>query len=141
MITSLGLKAKTRPNKYKKARYAIRNFNKKDLSNIISEFEKLPYESYDKKRPKHESTDSYFYLARQLAECMMRVDALNSDNYPARTEMTVKKHIPTLHVCSTYKSEFKEFLVDETLSQICSTDEDESKGIIIDECSTEEDGS
>ena len=28
-----------------------------------------------------------------------------------------------------------------TLSQICSTDEDESKSIIIDECSTEEDES
>ena len=55
--------------------------------------------------------------------------------------MTVKKHIPTLHVFSTDKSKLKEFLVDETLSQICYTDEDESKGIIIDECSTEEDGS
>ena len=71
----------------------------------------------------------------------MRVDALNSDNYPARIEMTVKKQIPTLHVFSTDKSKLKEFLVDETLSQICSTDKDESKGIIIDECSTEEDGS
>ena len=83
LITSLGIKAKTRPKKYKKARYAIVNFNKKDLPKIISEFEKLPYESYDKKRPKHESTDSYFYLAIQLADCMMRVDTLNSDNYPA----------------------------------------------------------
>ena len=80
LIASLGLKAKTRPKIYKKARYAIVNFNKKDLSNIISEFEKLPYGSYEKKRPKHESTDSYFYLARQLAECMMRVDTLNLDN-------------------------------------------------------------
>ena len=91
----------------------------------------------------------------------MRADALNLDNYPVRTEMTGTKKILTLHVCSTYKSELKEFLVDETLSQICSTDErklkklpvdenlsqifstdeDESKGIIVNECSTEEDES
>ena len=47
-----------RPEKYKKARYAIGNVSKKDLSKIIREFEifeKLPYE---KKRPKHEPTDS-----------------------------------------------------------------------------------
>ena len=31
LITSLGIKAKTRPNKYKTARYAIRNVSKKDL--------------------------------------------------------------------------------------------------------------
>ena len=43
LITSLGLKAKTRPKKNKKARYAIVNFNKKDLSKIISEFEKLTF--------------------------------------------------------------------------------------------------
>ena len=58
LITPLGLKAKKKPKKYKKARYAIRNFNKKDLSKIISEFEKLPYESYEKDRPKHATTDS-----------------------------------------------------------------------------------
>ena len=60
MITLLGLKAKEGPKKYKKARYAIRNVSKKDLSKIIREFEKLPYESYDTKRPKHDPTDSYF---------------------------------------------------------------------------------
>ena len=41
-------------------------------------FEKLPYE---KKRPKNEPTDSYFYLERQLAKCMMRSDTLNWHNY------------------------------------------------------------
>ena len=40
LITSLGIKAKARPNKYKKARHAIKNFSKKDLSRIIREFEK-----------------------------------------------------------------------------------------------------
>ena len=64
LTTSLGFKSKIRPQKLKKARYAIGNFSKKDLSKIIREFEKLPYEIYEKKRPNHEPTDSYFYLAR-----------------------------------------------------------------------------
>ena len=42
LITSLSLKAKTRPNKYKNSRYAIGNVSKKYLSKIIREFEKLP---------------------------------------------------------------------------------------------------
>ena len=41
------------------------------------------------------------------------------------------KHIPTSYVCSTDESELKEFLVDATLSQSCSTDKDESEGIIV----------
>ena len=69
---------------------------------------------------------------------MMRVDALNSNNYPVRTEMIGTKQILTSHVCSTDDSELKEFLVDKTLSQSCSTDEDESKGIIFAKCPTEE---
>ena len=40
---SLGLKSKVMPQKYKQSRYAIGNFSKKDLSKIITEFEKLPY--------------------------------------------------------------------------------------------------
>ena len=64
LITSLGFKAKVRPHKYKKSRYAIGNFSKKDLSKIIRKFEKLPYERYEKKRPKHEPTDRYFYPER-----------------------------------------------------------------------------
>ena len=62
----------------KKARYAIRNVSKKDLSNIIREFDKWPYKSYDRRRPKNEPTTSSFYLARQLAKCMMRADSFNS---------------------------------------------------------------
>ena len=96
----MGLKAKTRPKKYKEARYAIRNVDKNDLSNIIREFEKLSYESYEKKRPKHEPTYSYFYLAIYIAKCMMKADSLNADNYAVRTEPTSTKHIPTLHVYS-----------------------------------------
>ena len=57
------------------------NVSNKDLSKIIREFnffEKLPYE---KKRPKGEPTDSYFYLARQLVKCTMRSDTLNWHYY------------------------------------------------------------
>ena len=39
LITSLGIKAKARPKKYKKERYAIINVSKKDISKIIREFE------------------------------------------------------------------------------------------------------
>ena len=58
MITSLGIKDKERPNKYKEARYSIKNVSMKELSKIIREFEKLPYKSYERRRPKHEPTDS-----------------------------------------------------------------------------------
>ena len=81
----------------KKARYAIRNISEKDLLNIIREFEISPYKSYEKKRPKYEPTDSYFYLSRQLEKCMMRSEALNSHLYPVRKKITA----PSLHVCST----------------------------------------
>ena len=70
---------------------------------------------------------------------MMRSDALNLHVYPVRTEITDTKQIPISHVCSTEKSELEEFLVEETLSQICYTNEEESKGIIVDKRSTEED--
>ena len=45
--------------------------------------------------------------------------------------MTAMKQTLTSHVCSTDERELKEFLIDETLSQISSTDKDESKGIIV----------
>ena len=100
---------------------------------IIREFERLPYEIYVNKRPKHEPTDSYIYLARQLEKCIMRADALNSHIYPFRSEMIATKYIPTLHVCSMGDSKLKEFLVEKTLSQICSTDKDKSKQSIVNE--------
>ena len=94
MIASLGFKDKVRPHRYKKEGCAIRNVSKNDLLNIIREFEKLPYESYERKRPKHEPTDSYFYLSIQLDKCMIRDDALNSHSYPVRSKITA----PSLHV-------------------------------------------
>ena len=52
----------------KKARYAIGNVSKKDLSKTIREFEKFEKLYCEKKRTKHDPTDSYFYLARQLCK-------------------------------------------------------------------------
>ena len=37
--------------------YAIVNVGNKEISKIIRGFEKFPYESYEKKRPKNKSTD------------------------------------------------------------------------------------
>ena len=134
LITSMGLKTKVRTKKRKKARHAIGNFSKRELSKIIRKFSKLTYNSYERGRPKKEPTDSYFYLPRQLEKCMMIADVLKSHVYPVRTEITATKQILTSNVCSTDKSELKELLVDRTLSQICSMDKYESKGIIINEC-------
>ena len=69
-------------------RYAIRNVIKKDLSKIIKEFEKIYKLPYEKNRPKHEPTDSYFHIARQLAKCMMRSDNLNWYDHGGYTEVT-----------------------------------------------------
>ena len=107
LIPSLDLKAKARPDKYKKARHVIKKVIKKDLSRIIREFEKLPYEIYERKKPKHEPTESYFYLSNHIAKCMMRADALNLKIYPVITEITAKKQISTLRVFSTDKRKLK----------------------------------
>ena len=46
--------------------------------------------------------------------------------------MTATKQIPTSHNFSTEKSELKEFPVNETLLQSCSTYKEQSKDIIVD---------
>ena len=58
LITSLGFNTKARLQKYKKARYAIGIVSEKDISKIIKDFEKIEKLPYEKKRPKHESTES-----------------------------------------------------------------------------------
>ena len=52
--------------------------------------------------------------------------------------MTVTKQIPISHIFSRNKRKLEEFLVDETLSQVCYMEEDESKGIIVNGSSMEE---
>ena len=101
LIASLDFKTKVRPKKYKKSRYAIGSVSKKDLSKIIREFEKFEKLPYEKKRPKYEPNDRYFYLARQLAKCMMRSDTLNWHDYGGHTEMTA----PSLNIYSTDEDE------------------------------------
>ena len=71
----------------------------------------------------------------------MRADVLQSHIYPARIEMTDTKQIQILHIYSPYESKLKDFLVKKTLLQIFFTDDDESKGIIVNKFSTEEDES
>ena len=71
----------------------------------------------------------------------MKFDALNSHSYPVRAEMTAKKQILILQVCSTDKSELKQFPLNKTLLQSYSMDEDKSKGTIVNKCSTDEDES
>ena len=71
---------------------------------------------------KHEPTDSYFYLSRQLAECMMRADDLNLHIYPVRTEITGMKYNMISHLCDLDKNKSKEILADEDSLQVCSTD-------------------
>ena len=88
----------------------MNNVTMKDISKIIKDFEKLPYKGYVRKRPKKEPTDSYFYLAKQLANCTMRADAFNLNVYPVRKEMTVMEQIPISHVCDLDESELKEIL-------------------------------
>ena len=129
MINSLGFKTKARSHKYKKARYAIRNISKKDLSKIIREFEKFEKFSSKKKRPEHEPIDSYFYLARQLAKCMMISNTLNLHNYGSYTEMTA----PSLNIYATDEDESKRIIVHETLSHSCSTNKSKSKRSIANE--------
>ena len=60
LITSLSLRTIRRSKKKKKARHAITYIRRKDISKIIKEFEKLPYEVYVQKRSKHEPTEGYF---------------------------------------------------------------------------------
>ena len=54
----MGLKIIIRSKKKKNPSYVITNGSLKDISKIITEFEKLPYEGYVRKRSKHVPTDS-----------------------------------------------------------------------------------
>ena len=69
---------------------------------------------------------------------MMRADAFNSQVYPVRTEITGTQHIPTSHIYFTENTKLEEFIVGKTLLQVYSMDRNKSKGIIVDESSTEE---
>ena len=65
---------------------------------------------------KHEPTDSYFYQARQLVKCMMRANTLNWHDYGGYTEITA----PSSKVYSTDEDESKCIIMYKTLSHNCS---------------------
>ena len=139
LITPLGFKSKVRPKKYKKARHAIGNVSKKDISKITKEVKKIEKIPDEKKRPKHEPTDCNFYLARHLAKCMMRSDTLNWHDYGGYTKITA----PSSNDNSADEDESKCIIVNDNLSQNCSMDESESKRSIVNKkllpsCSTNE---
>ena len=88
LVTALDFKNKVSSQKYKKERYAIGNFSKKDLSKIIKDFEKIETLPYKKRIPTHDPTPSYFHLVRQLAKCMMRSDEHNRHIHGSYAEET-----------------------------------------------------
>ena len=94
---------------------------------MFREFENFEKLSSKKKRPKHESTDSSFYLERNLAKCMMRSNNLNWHDYDGYTEMTT----PSSNVTVMDEDESKSIIVHKGLSQSCSTNEGESKRSIV----------
>ena len=138
LITYLSLNTNVRSKKIKKERYAINNVIMNDISNIIKEFLMFPYKGYVWKRPKHEPTDSYFYLSKQLAKYMMITDTFNLHVGPVRTEITGTQQIPILQVCDLEKRKSKLIPSGENLLQFFSTNERESESVIVDEISTEE---
>ena len=123
----MGFKTKAGSQRYKKSRYAIGNVSKKELSKIIKEFEKIDKIPYEKKGPKHEPTDSYYHLARQLAKCMMRSDNLNWYDHGGYTEMTA----PYLNVNVTDEDESKRIIVHKSLLKNSSTDVGKSERNIV----------
>ena len=129
LVTALAFNTKVRSTKYKKERYAIGNVSEKDIFKIIREFEEFEKLPYEKKRPKHEPTLSYFHLVRQLAKCTMRCDKLNRHDQDSYTEMTA----PSSNANVMDEDESKEIIVHKTLSENNSKDVSESERNIVNE--------
>ena len=55
---------------------------------MISEFDKIEKLPCEKKRLKHEPTESYFHLTREIAKCMTRSEKLNWYMHGGYKEMT-----------------------------------------------------
>ena len=129
LVTALYLKTKVRPQKYKKARYAIGNVSMKDLSNIIKEFEKIVKVSYVKRIPRHEPISSYYHLVRCIAECMMESDEHNRRVHSSYAEETATSS----NVNVTDEDESKEFILHKPVSENLSMDVSESECNIVNE--------
>ena len=116
--TSLGINTVRSSKKKKKARYAITNVSLNYIANIIKEFERFPFEGCAHNSFKHVPTDSHFYLARQLTNCMIR---LNFHVGHVRTKITntlkmniyemSTQNIPNLHICSADERKSKKIKV------------------------------
>ena len=112
MITSICFNTIIRSKKLKKKRFDITNVSLKEFSKIIKEFEDYTYEGYARNSSKHMPTDSYFYLSRNIENCMM---IFNMGVVSIRTQMTstqkmnnskrITQNIPNLHFCSSNESE------------------------------------
>ena len=107
----------------KRIHQTIGNFSKRDVSRIIKDFEKIEKLLYDNNRPKHEPTDSYFHLVRQIVKCMMRSDKLNRHDHGS---YAVNNALPS-NVNATNEDESKEIIMHETLSENNSKDVSESE--------------
>ena len=77
--------------------------------------------------PKHEPTPSYFHLVRQLVKCMMISDRLKRHDHGSYAEKTA----PSSNVNTTDEDESKEIIVHETLSENKSKDVSESEHNIV----------
>ena len=129
LINSLGFNTKARLQKYKKARYAIGNVSKKEISKIIQEFDKIYKLPYEKKSPKYEPTDSYFHILIQLAKCMIRSDNLNWHDHGGYAKTTAL----SLNFNFMDEDESKHIIVHRSLLENFSTDINESKLNIVSE--------
>ena len=127
LITALDFKTKVRSQKYKKARYAIGNVNKKDLLKIIKEFEKIGNVPYVKRIPKHEPNSSYFHLVRCITECMMRSDEHNRHMHGIYAEETA----PSSNGNVIDEDKSKEIIVHKNLLENQSKDVSESECNIV----------
>ena len=79
--------------------------------------------------PRHETTDSYFHLARHLAKCMMISDNLNWHDHGGYTKMTALYS----NVKVTDGDKSKEIIMHKTLSENSSTDVIELERNIVNE--------
>ena len=87
---------------------------------------------------KNEPTDSYSYLARQIAKFMMIYDAFNYPIAAVWREMTGTQQILISHIWYSDYSESIETIVNKNLSQVCSTDEEKPESVIVDESTIDE---
>ena len=106
-ITSLDINAIRKLKNVKKSKFAITEVSLKYLSKIVNEFKDVPYEGYVRKISKYMHTDSYFYIARNLAEFMMSKKSMSNSGGLVRTQNMSTQNMSNLRVCSMDESKSK----------------------------------